>query len=155
MAKGRRRARARAAARAVRTYVRAAGARAKQGVSAAAVKQKANAQMLMVGGVTAAGFGILQRHVKLPAIEGLPNTLTYGGAAVTLGVFTGSNLLVQAGAGPLFAGFHRLGYRGLKGDKSPADETGGEYDRLPSGDATEGEFEDVAAGEFDDYAQAS
>lgn len=154
MAKGRRRARARAAARAFRSYARSAGSRAVKGISAAAVRQKANAQMIAVGGVSAAGFGLLQRNVKLPAIEGLPNTLTYGGAAVALGIFTGSNLLLQIGTGPLFAGFHRLGYRGLKGDKSPEDATGGEYDRLPPGDATEGEFEDVASGEFDDYAQA-
>lgn len=123
-------------------------------VSAAAVRQKANIQMISVGGITAAAFGLLQRNVKLPAIEGVPNTLTYGAGTVALGAFTGSNLILQAGTGPLFAGLHRLGYRGLRGDKKPEDETGGEFDRLGPGDATEGEFEDVAAGEFDDYQSA-
>lgn len=123
-------------------------------ISAAVVANAVQLQMITVGSVSSLAWGLLQRNVKLPGIDGVPNSLTYGAGTIAVGMFAGSNLLVQAGFGPLCAGLHTIGLKGLKGDKTPEDTTGGEFDALPETtggefDATEGEFEDVASGDFE------
>jgi hypothetical protein len=105
-------------------------------------------QHIGYGAISALLFGFLQRKVALPAIEGVPNSLTYGAGTAALAVVVGSDKLLKASCGPLFAGLHAVGLKGMgKGVDSVAgewDETGGEWDN------TAGEQEEVTAGEFDD-----
>jgi hypothetical protein len=89
--------------------------RAARGVSTRAIKDKARTKTLAIGGVTALGFGVLQSQVTLPAIKGVPNSLTYGGTALAIGLITGSDFLTNAAMGPCFAGLHNVGLNGFSG----------------------------------------
>jgi hypothetical protein len=90
-------------------------------------------------------FGLIQRKVKLPGIPGVPNSLTYGAGAAAIAVVAKSDKLLKMATGPLFAGLHNIGQRGLGADNVAGewDESGGEFDETGS------DQEDVTAGEFD------
>ena len=119
-----------------------------RGASPQLVRARNSVQHIGYGAVSALLFGFLQRKVALPSIEGVPNSLTYGAGTAALAVVVGSDKLLKASCGPLFAGLHAVGLKGMgKGVDSVAgewDETGGEWD------STAGTQEDVSAGEFDD-----
>lgn len=105
---------------------------------------------MVLGGAAALGFGLIQRKVKLPGIPGVPNSLTYGAITAGIAVIAKSHKLLQIANGPLMAGIHNIGLRGLGADnvagEFDGDFTAGEFD------STEGEFdrEEVSAGDFDD-----
>lgn len=101
---------------------------------------------MTLGGVTALAFGLIQRKVKLPGIPGVPNSLTYGAGTAAVAVIAKSDKLLKMAFGPLCAGLHNIGLRGLGGDT-----VAGEWDET-SGDEAAGEFDqqEVTAGEFDD-----
>jgi hypothetical protein len=108
---------------------------------------------MALGGISALVFGLIQRKVKLPGIPGVPNSLTYGAGTAAIAVVAKSDKLLKIATGPLFAGLHNIGLRGLGGDTVAGygddDQVAGEFD---SPDQTAGEFdrEEVTAGEFDD-----
>lgn len=116
------------------------------GPSPAAVRNRARTRLLTLGGAGAAVFGFIQSKVNLPGIPGLPDSLTYGTGGLAIGLFTGSETLLNIATGPFFAGLHNIALNGV-GDKvgGEEDETAGEFD-----DVAGGEFDDVAAGDFDD-----
>lgn len=118
----------------------------KGGVSIARLKEKQTVRTLGLGGMAALGFGILQKNVKLPGLEGVPNSLTYGTVAVATGVIAKSDVILKLGTGPFFAGLHNIGLKGI----GKAETLSGEDDDATEGESAAGEFEDVAAGEFDD-----
>jgi hypothetical protein len=111
------------------------------GSSPARIAERCTTQSLAYGALSALVFGFLQRKVRLPGITGIPNSLTYGTGAAIVGVVIRSRKMVQAASGPLFAGLHTVGLKGVEGDTVAGefDETAGEFDR-----------EEVTAGEFDD-----
>ena len=115
---------------------------AHKGASPGRVRERCISQGLAYGGLSALAFGFLQRKVKLPGITGIPNSLTYGSLAAITAVIVKSPKLLQASAGPLYAGLHNVGLHGVEGDS-----VAGEFD-----DQTAGEFDqqEVTAGEFDD-----
>lgn len=122
------------------------------GASPARVRERQNMGTMAYGGISALLFGLLQRNVKLPGIENVPNSLTYGLGGAVAGVVLKSDKLLKVATGPLFAGLHSIGLRGL----SPKDSVAGEWD---GDDTTAGEWDDttagteqeeVTAGEFDD-----
>jgi len=143
-----RRGRARRAGRAI-----ARGARRAAGGSLAALKEKQNVRQVALGGLGALAFGLLQRKVTLPGILGVPNSLTYGLGALGVGLLAKSDALVKVSTGPLFAGIHNIGLRGMGGEM-----VGGEFEEYAAGEigagddsTVEGEFdEEVTAGDFDD-----
>lgn len=136
------------------------------GPSPKAVREKANWETLAYGAVAALGFGFAQSKFELPGIKGVPNSLTYGVGAVAAGVLMDSDVVMRIGSGPLMAGLHNLAIKGFKDAETVSgefdsvegefDATEGEFDsdsvagEFDSGDAVEGEFEDVAAGDFSD-----
>lgn len=99
-------------------------------------------QSVAYGAVSALLFGFLQRKVQLPSIDGVPNSLTYGAGAAAAAVVLRSDKLLKASCGPLFAGLHNVGLKGIGKD---VDSVAGEWDET-AGD----EQEEVTAGEFDD-----
>lgn len=105
---------------------------------------------MALGGISALVFGLIQRKVKLPGIPGVPNSLTYGAGGAAVAIVAKSDKLLKIATGPLFAGLHNIGLRGLGADTVAGewdDTTAGEWD----GEQTAGtEQEDVTAGEFDD-----
>jgi len=124
---------------------------ARGGASPARARERQNTQTFALGGISALVFGLIQRKVKLPGIPGVPNSLTYGAGTAAVAVIAKSDKLLKISAGPLFAGLHNIGLRGLGGDTVAGewdDTTAGEFDN----DSTAGEFdrEEVTAGEFDD-----
>jgi len=122
---------------------------ARGGASPARAREKQNTQTIALGGISALVFGLIQRKVKLPGIPGVPNSLTYGAGAAAVAVVAKSDKLLKLSTGPLFAGLHNIGLRGLGADNVAGewdDTTAGEWD----GDNTAGEQEEVTAGEFDD-----
>ena len=125
----------------------------KSGTSPARAREKHTTQTLAFGGIAAVVFGLIQRKVKLPGIPGVPNSLTYGAGAAAVAVVAKSDKLLKIATGPLFAGLHNIGLRGLGGDtvagEWDGDSVAGEFDNPES---TAGEFdrEEVTAGEFDD-----
>lgn len=126
--------------------------RARNGASPARARERQNTQTFALGGISALVFGLIQRKVKLPGIPGVPNSLTYGAGTAAVAVIAKSDKLLKLSAGPLFAGLHNIGLRGLGADTVAGewdDTTAGEFDN----DTTAGEFdarEEVTAGEFDD-----
>jgi len=125
------------AGRIIRRVGRAA--RKGAGMTVARLKEKQQSRTLLIGGGTALAFGLIQRNVKLPGIKGLPNSLLYGASGVALGLLAKSDVIVKASTGPLFAGLHNIGK-----NFPDADTISG---------TVAGEFEDVAAGDFDDLNQ--
>ena len=117
------------------------------GTSPARARERQNTQTIALGGVAALVFGLVQRKVKLPGIPGVPNSLTYGAGTVATAVIAKSDKLLKIGTGPLFAGLHNIGLRGLG-----ADSVAGEFDDVAAGefDQAGAEEEEVTAGEFDD-----
>lgn len=118
------------------------GPKNRKGCSPQVIRGRNSVQHIGYGAISALLFGFLQRKVALPAIEGVPNSLTYGAGTAALAVVVGSDKLLKASCGPLFAGLHAVGLKGMgKGVDSVAgewDETGGEQE-----DVTEGEFDDL------------
>jgi hypothetical protein len=117
-----------------------------KGVSTANIKARARTKTLALGSLGAFGFGLLQEKMGgtgtgtgLPSVEGIPDTLVYGGIGTVAGVLLKSDTLTQISMGPLFAGLHHLGRKGF----SPEGVALGEDDT-----AVEGEFDSVS-GEFD------
>ncbi len=153
--------RAGAALRTAYQNVRARGAQ-----SAAKLREKQNFKTIAYGGLGALGFGFLQQNIKLPGLDGVPNSLTYGAGTVAVGMLTKSQTIISVGTGPLFAGLHNLGLKGLRNAETLSGEfsadrtegeferTEGEFDRIgdggPNADAVEGEYEEVTAGDFAD-----
>lgn len=135
----------RRAARAVRRGGRAIRRGAQRaGQSIARLKEKEKVRTLGLGGLAAVGFGILQKNVKLPGLSGIPNSLTYGTVAVATGVLAKSDVILRLGTGPFFAGLHNIAIK----DFGKADTVSGYIDS--GSEEAAGDFEDVAAGEFDD-----
>jgi hypothetical protein len=97
---------------------------------------------MALGGISALVFGLIQRKVKLPGIPGVPNSLTYGAGTAAIAVVAKSDKLLKIATGPLFAGLHNIGLRGLGGDTVAGygddDQVAGEFD---SPDQTAGEFD--------------
>lgn len=124
--------------------------RARGGASPARARERQNTQTMALGGISALVFGLIQRKVKLPGIPGVPNSLTYGAGGAAVAIVAKSDKLLKISTGPLFAGLHNIGLRGLGADNVAGewdDQTAGEWD----GDTTAGtEQEEVTAGEFDD-----
>jgi hypothetical protein len=124
------------------------GPKNRKGASPQTVRARNSVQHIGYGAISALLFGFLQRKVALPSIEGVPNSLTYGAGTAALAVVVGSDKLLKASCGPLFAGLHSVGLKGMgKGTDSVAgewDSTEGEWD------STAGDQEEVTAGEFDD-----
>lgn len=127
------------------------------GISNAKVKAKQRQRTLTLGGLTGFAFGLLQSRVDLPSIPGVPDTLTYGAAAVGLGLVANSDTIIDCGSGPLMAGLHHMGLYGF------SDVVGGEFDEVGAeeddqvagvfdepGEEVAGEFDTVVAGDFDD-----
>jgi hypothetical protein len=132
----------------VRRFGRRAGRAIRKGAgfSAAKLREKGNTQTFALGGLTALAFGYLQSKVKLPGIEGVPNSLVYGAGGAAVGVIAKSDKLLKMSFGPLCAGLHNIGLKGIKNGEQIAgefDSTEGEWD------STAGD-EEVTAGEFDD-----
>lgn len=121
------------------------------GTSPAKQRDRQNTKTLTLGGVTALAFGLIQRNVKLPGIPGVPNSLTYGAGLAAVGIVAKSDPLLKMSCGPLFAGLHNIGLRGIGADNVAGedDETAGLFDE---GDQTAGLFdqEEVTAGDFED-----
>jgi hypothetical protein len=127
---------------------RRAGPKKHKGASPQTVRARNSVQHIGYGAVSALLFGFLQRKVKLPSIEGVPNSLTYGAGTAALAVVVGSDKLLKASCGPLFAGLHAVGLKGMGKD---VDSVAGEWDSTEGEwDNTAGEQEEVTAGEFDD-----
>lgn len=142
-----RRGRARRAGRAIGRVARRAAAG-----GAKALKEKQNVKQLALGAIGALGFGLLQRKVTLPGIMGVPNSLTYGLGALSVGLLAKSDAMIKVATGPLFAGIHNIGLRGLGQDS-----VAGEFDddsvagEFGDGETIQGEYdEEVTAGDFDD-----
>lgn len=103
---------------------------------------------MALGGISALVFGLIQRKVKLPGIPGVPNSLTYGAGGAAVAIVAKSDKLLKIATGPLFAGLHNIGLRGLGADNVAGewdDQTAGEWDNTAGS-----EQEEVTAGEFDD-----
>jgi len=117
----------------------------RNGASPARARERQNTQTIALGGISALVFGLIQRKVKLPGIPGVPNSLTYGAGAAAVAVVAKSDKLLKMATGPLFAGLHNIGQRGLGMDNVAGewDESAGEFD------SAGGEEEEVTAGEFD------
>lgn len=101
------------------------------------MRDKARTKTLAFGGLTSLGFGVLQSQVRLPGIDGVPNSLTYGAGALVVGLLAGSDTLVQMSMGPAFAGLHNIGLNGLTGptiagtdSQSVFPEIAGDFDDL-------------------------
>lgn len=117
--------------------------------SPAKARERQNTQTIALGGIAALAFGLIQRKVSLPGIPGVPNSLTYGAGTAAIAIMAKSDKLLKISTGPLFAGLHNIGLRGLGADSvagTDDDETAGIFDE------TAGEFDqqEVTAGEFDD-----
>jgi hypothetical protein len=114
--------------------------------SAAKLREKGNTQTFALGGLTALAFGYLQSHVKLPGFEGVPNSLVYGAGGAAIGLFANSDKILKASAGPLFAGLHNIGLKGLRHSEQVAglfDESAGEEAGYSEEEVTAGEFDDL------------
>lgn len=107
--------------------------------SVARFKERQQSRGLLLGSCGAVGFGLVQRNVQLPGLEGVPNSLTYGAAGVAAGVLMRSDTLVKVATGPFFAGLHNISKAFPKAEKISGT-VGGEFDREEIG---AGDFEDV------------
>lgn len=116
------------------------GGKKKHKVQPAAIKSRARSRTLALGSVGAFAFGLIQEKWEgLPSVEGIPDTLVYGGIGTVAGLLTRSDTLTQLSMGPLFAGLHHIGRKGFTKE---AVELGADDE------AVEGEFDSVQ-GEFD------
>lgn len=111
----------------------------KHKIQPAAIKQRARTRTLALGSVGAFGFGLIQEKWEgLPSVEGIPDTLVYGGIGTVAGLLLRSDTLTQLSMGPLFAGMHHIGRKGFT-DAAV---------QLGEDDSVQGEFDSVQ-GEFD------
>lgn len=129
-------------------------AKAKAGPNIQAIKSNQRTRTVLIGGASAAGFGLVQSWVNLPSLSGLPDTLVYGTGAMAVGLLARSPVITDIATGPFFAGLHHIALHGV-GQAVWGDRVGGEFDQLTTGgefDQSSGydERETVTAGDFDD-----
>lgn len=124
---------------------RSSGGGGRSGPSPKAIKEKVRTTAIATGSLAALGFGYLQNKVALPSISGVPNSLSYGAVTLIAGVFMGSDLLMNAAQGPLYAGLHALGKTGFSLPQAA---------QIAGDDRGPGLFPEVA-GDFDDIVTPS